>query len=228
MPPPPTEKRSFFQDYQTAKWITQFPALTLLVFYRRDLGYRLLNPLVLLIVNGLLFVIGVLAQPGNEEAQPICLAIFAAMSFTCGLVQRMMRWWQLDKAARLHSEYIGSSPLAFHWLPAVLLNKRRVERFVDCFVWFLIALACFSFSRALGCYLIFASCCLRAFEFQVHCRERDRDLDMTDSLIISERQSRTVEQFDSPNVASPRSTGAIPTGLSADIQENLKRRNKTK
>jgi hypothetical protein len=225
MPPPPTERRSFYQDYQTAKWLMQFPALSLIVLYRRDLGYRLLNPANLLAVNGLLFVIGVLAQPGNEDASPIFLSIFAVLSFTCGMVQRVLRWLQLDTAARQHSEYIGTSPLAFRWLPAFLLNKRRIERFGDSFVWLAVGFAFYQVSHALGCYLVFASFCLRAFEFQVHCRERERDLDITDSLIVAEQHSRTAERFeDSPGTGSPRSTGAVPTGLSADIQANLKRR----
>jgi len=98
MPQQPQQSPSFIQQYQFAKWLTQFPALSLIIYLRRDIGIRLLNPLVLLATFGLLFVVAVLATPGNEAARPMDLAVFAVIGFLNGLAQLIRRWWNLNRA----------------------------------------------------------------------------------------------------------------------------------
>ncbi len=131
MPPPPTERRSFIQDYYFAQWLTQFPPLTIAVILRRDIGYRLLHPLKLIAVMGAVAVIAILATPGNEDARPTDLLVFAGISFVFGMGQRIRRWWELDRNARQHSYYIGSSPFDFKWLPNFVRRNRRVARYID-------------------------------------------------------------------------------------------------
>ena len=59
----------------------EFPALTVMVFLRKDLGFRLLNPLRLLAVTVFLVVVSVFAQQGNATANPMMLLIFALAFF---------------------------------------------------------------------------------------------------------------------------------------------------
>jgi hypothetical protein len=219
------ERESIFDAYARAKWMVQFPALTLIVFFRRDLGYRLVSPLRLFVTNGILFVVGVLAQPGNEEARPICLAIFAAISFTCGMVQKAMRMFEMGKGPRQHSYYIGTSPLNFHWLPASLLRNRRVERFVDPLICTLIGFACLPLSHALAGWIIFSALCLRCYEFIVQVRETDAQLDTADSLIEAAQQEATMQKMETvQNPQSHQQEAGIPTGLGEDLRDRLRNR----
>jgi hypothetical protein len=207
-----------------AKWLMQFPALTLMVLSRCDVGYRLLNPLVLIAVCGILAVVAVLAEPGHEEVRPIDLLFFAVLSFCAGLAQRIRRWWELNAAVQQHSFYIGTSPLDFKWLPMIFRRNRRVARFIEPVFWALIGLALFPFSRVLGCYLVFAAFCLRAYEYMIHQRERNLDLDTVDGLIRAEAQGETVEQFENVQPTRPQQATGIPTGLGQDVREHIKRR----
>jgi hypothetical protein len=115
MRPQPNQGPTFMQQYAMAKWFMQFPALTLMVFLRRDIGYRLLNPLVLLAVFGLLAVVAILAMPGNAAAGPVGLLIFAALGFFSGIAQKIRRWRDLERNVRLHSYYVGTSPFDQRW-----------------------------------------------------------------------------------------------------------------
>jgi len=60
----------------------EFPALTVMVFLRKDLGFRLLNPLRLLAVTGFLVIVSVFVQQGNANANPMILLIFRAGRFS--------------------------------------------------------------------------------------------------------------------------------------------------
>ena len=87
------------QQYAMAQAFMKFPALTLMVILRRDLGYRLLNPLVLIAVFGVLAVVAILAMPGNEAARPVDLLIFAGLG----------RGWSFFDRSRLNANRIPVS-----------------------------------------------------------------------------------------------------------------------
>jgi hypothetical protein len=201
------------------------PALTVMVMLRRDLGYRLLNPPSLIAVTGFLAAVAVLAQPGNEDAQPIDLLFFALGALVLGMYQRLKRWLELNRGIRQHSYYIGTSPFDYHWLPIFCRRNRRMARLIDPIFCALIGLAVFPWSRALAMWLVFSGFCLRSYEYAVHQKQRNMDLDLVDGLIVSERQGQVVEQFEESHDAGQQqpATG-IPTGLGQDIQENINRR----
>jgi hypothetical protein len=225
MPPQPQQGPTFRESYATAKWLMQFPALSVMVFFRHDLGYRLLDPLRVFGITIFLVFFGVLAQPGNESAEPIALFYFGICFFVLALAQRIKRWFQFNRAVRQHSYYIGTSPFAFRWLPSFMHRNRRVARFIDPLFCGLIAFAFYPLSHALTCWLIFSAFCLRAYEYMIHERDRNLDLDSIDGLIHAESQGRTVEQFENVQSSRPQqqATG-IPTGLGPDVQEHMRNR----
>src|ERR1017187_8282097 len=102
MPPQPQQGPTFREQYQFAQRLMEFPALTVMVFLRRDLGFRLMNPLRLLAVTGFLVVVSVFAQQGNADANPIFLLIFAGATFVLGIVQWIKSWWKLNRGIRQH------------------------------------------------------------------------------------------------------------------------------
>lgn len=211
-----------------ARWFCQFPALTWMVWLRRDIGYRLLHPFKLIIVNGLLFVVAILVTPGNQDARPTDLAIFAVLTFIIGIYQRIRRWCDVNNGATHLSTYIGSSPLDFRWLPSFVRRNRRVARYVEPLFCVGIGFALMPYSRALAEYLLFSAFCLRVFEDSVFERERNRDLDLVDSIIISEQQTQTLEEFEQMrNTPHFHHAPNVPTGSAPDIEAQIKQR-KTK
>jgi hypothetical protein len=222
MPPPPTERRSFIQDFLFAQSLMQYPALTLMLVTRRDVGYRLLNPLKLIAVTGSLAVIAILSMPNNEAARPIDLLIFAFVAFLSGLAQRIRRWWDLNQNVQQHSYYIGSSAFDFEFLPDFVRRNRRVARYVDPLVFALIGVALLPISRALAIWLVFSAFCLKGQEDMVFRRQRNRDLDLSDSILIAEQQVKTLERMERTQDAPQHQPDAgVPTGMGDDIQGHI-------
>lgn len=220
---------SFSQQYAMAQWFMQFPALTLMVFLRRDIGYRMLKPGILLAVFGLLAMVTILATPGNEAARPVDLLIFAGVGFMAGIAQRIRRWWDIERNVRQHTFYIGTSPFNQRWTPAFFRRNRRTARLLDPLFCAAIGLALLPFSRALAVWLIFSAFCLRVFEDITFNRERTQELDMADGLIDSQIQGENVEHFSGPSAdgQTPPAEPGFPTGIGEDIKAKVRNR-KTK
>jgi hypothetical protein len=192
---------------------------------RRDLGYRLVNPVHLVSICGILAVVAILNDPTHPQAKMGDLLAFALLAFAIGMFQRLIRWFGVIRGVRHHSYYIGTSFFDFRWLPKIVRRNRIMARYFDpicCgfFGWHLIPI-----SPALGSWLIFSAIALRCFEDTVRRKERRQHLDMLDTLIASEYQNRTVQEYEEAAAARPQLTPTgIPTGLGSDIREQVKRR----
>jgi len=226
---PPGQQQNippFWQRVENTQWWMKYPALTVMVFLRRDIGYRFLDPRHLLTVTGILAAFSIMVQPAPPRSGPQALLWFAILAFLFGIGQRNKRMKELKQGIVQHSYYIGTSIFDFRWLPAFCRNDRRMARFFDPIVCFVIGVAVFRASCMLCYWLVFAAVCLRCFEDAVHRRERNRDLDMLDNLILSGIHSNTVEQFEKPPAALPQQAATgVPTGLAPDIAEHIERRN---
>lgn len=210
------------ETFAFVQWAIKFPALTLMVITRRDIGYRLVSPFTLIPAFGLLAVVAVLAMPGNAAAHPEHLLIFAGVGFANGLAQRIRRWRDVNRGVNHHSYYIGNSVFDFRWLPHSARRNRRAARYIEPFFWAGIGFALLPFSRALAVWLIFAAFCLRGFENQIFERQRNRELDLMDSVIVAENQARVLEQYEqSQNPPQPQASTGIPTGLGDDIAKKI-------
>ena len=101
-------------------------------------------------------------------------------------------------------------------------RNRRIARIIDPIACILVGYGLFPASRALAMWLIFSGVCLRVFEYEVHIRERNRSLDTVDDLIVADRQTVIVEQFEtSPGTAPQQPTTGIPTGIGDDIRDKI-------
>jgi hypothetical protein len=221
----PNNAPSFWQQAEHMQWLTKFPALTVMVFLRPDLGYRLLNPLHLMTTGIVVTFAAAFIQSYHRTVNIDDLLLFLLAAFALGICQRVHRWRQMERGVCQHSYYIGTSPLDFRWLPAFCRRNRRVARFADPAFCVFIGLALQHDFPALSIYIVFAGICLRGFEDVVHRKELNRDLDTVDGLIVSEDQGHTVEKFERPPPEQrQRPTVGIPTGLAPDVRENMKRR----
>ena len=215
---------SFWQRNENAKWLMRYPAMTVMVFMRRDIGYRLLNPVPMIVMTGILAIVAMMIPPDKPETKPHYLFWFAVASLFLASCQRTKRWREFKRGILQHSYYIGTSPFDFKWLPFFCRRFRRVARFVDPFFCILVGFGMLAESTALGCWLIIAGTAVRIFEDAVHRKELNRDLDILDSLILSEVHGGTVETFDDSAPHSPQSSSQpIPTGIAPDIKTSIKR-----
>src|ERR1017187_10414223 len=217
MPLQPPEKPSFTQKLATAQSWTRLPALTIIVVLRRDLGFRLLNPLPFFAMTGILALVAILAMPGSPNGGPLAMLLFAVLSFICGMSQRMDRWRELNRNVRSHSYYLGSSPFDYKWLPEFCRRNRRVARFFDPIFCALVGYVLLPSLPALALWLVFAGLCLRVFEDAVFIRERNRELDISDSLIISQRCALVIDQTEHTATKNQPPQQGIPAGLGPDI-----------
>jgi hypothetical protein len=230
MPPrrrqPQFEHLPLGQQVQIVRNLMPYPALTVMVFLRRDLGYRILNPTWLFGITVFQLIIALIVRPNNGSSLPSPLMVFAGLSFIIGMYQRFKRKRDFENRVRQHSFYLGTSILEFSWLPNFVRRNRRVARFGDPLFCFLLGTAFLFISAPLGFWLAFAGLCLRIFEDDVHKRELDHAMDIVDGLIVSENQSDVVEQFEELPTGgqSPRFDPGVSAGLNDDIRGQLKRR----
>ncbi len=218
-------------------WLLEFPALTVLVFLRRRVGYRTLKPLRLFIVASLLCYLGnPQAQLFNlgERLIPIDvstpLSIFGTLVLIVGLVQRWLRWREIRKGVMWHTYSRGVS--YFEFLP---LRIDYIYRYVDPAAAFVagVLIAQVPWCRGLGTWIVLSSFGLFLLEQYLHDKQLAHDLDILDSLFISEVQSQVVQHFTGgagEGAAGQRTsladTAGIPTGVAADIAAQIERRRK--
>lgn len=212
---------------ENSKWLMMYPAMTVMVFIRKDIGYRLLNPMPMIYMNGILMLVAAFIPPDKPDANPEYLFWFALISLFLGSCQRTKRWREFKRGILQHTYYVGTSPFDYQWLPRFCRRFRRMARFADPFFCIFVGLIFMTVSTALGFWIMIAGAALRVFEDAVHKKELNRDLDILDSVIISEVHGDTVEQFDDSPSHTPQSTSApVPTGLAPDIEKQIKRQRK--
>ena len=193
----------------------EFPALTVMVFLRKDLGFRLESAPAACRHRLPGCCVSVFAQQGNSDANPMMLLFFALAFFVLGIVQWINAWFRLNRGVRQHSYYIGTSLYEFRRLPEFIHRNRRFSRFIDPLLCMLAGLVFYPISHAMTAWLFLSALSLRTIEYAVHQKYRDMDLDTIDGMIMAERQGQTVEYFleNAEGTAQRPQSPGIPTGL---------------
>lgn len=223
------------QKIDIVLWLLEFPALSILVFLRRRVGYRTLKPLRLFIMAA---IISYLGNPQASIFNPVGnivfidfstpLSIFGSLVFIVGMMQRWLRWREIRRGVMWHTHSRGVS--YFEFLP---IRLDFVYRFVDPLVAAVIgiAIAQAPVFRGLGTWIVFGSFAVFMLEQYIHDKQLDHDLDILDSLFVSEIHAKTVQHFtggaQQEAVAARTSlseTAGIPTGVAADIAAQIERR----
>lgn len=199
-------------------WMVQYPAMTVMVFLRQRIGYRLINPFSLAATTALLALVGSAANP-DTRPQDLILFVLTATSLGFGL--KIRRWLEFRRGIKQHSYYIGTSIFDSPRLPSFLRRHRRVARFIDPAVCILAGVLLIPYSTLLGIWLFISGASLKVFEDLVHRKELNEQMDLIDGMVSAERYGDTMDRFsDVPKAASPRPGKArgIPTGLGPDIR----------
>jgi hypothetical protein len=212
------------------EWLALFPALSIFVFTRRRLGLRLVRPTHL--IGTAMFIWGI---------QSVCdLNIFIFHSvgsifnafpwvmLAAGFRQRHQRWQELKKGQLWHTRSTGISYLDLLPLPLFLRDQRRLQRFCEPALLFILAMGIgLLFSEALARWVALSAFATAIYEQCAYDRQLENDLTTLDTLIESDVQNETVKFFTEPQqdeqMLSMDQTSGVQTGAAHDIKKQIER-----
>jgi len=223
-PPQRYEELTYTQKADLFNRLLGLPALTLIAWGRKDVGYRVLTGTGPALMFLLSLGIALFTPP---RYQPGWLAGYALFSAVAGACQRFKRRRELKRGVAQHSHYIGTSPLHRPWLPGFLRRERRLERFLDPLFFGSLGVLLWQVSEALGAWFLFSVLSLMALESTVREDEFKRRMDLVDGVVASEFHGEVLGRFtELPDPASPgsRPAAGLPTGVGDDIAAQIARR----
>jgi hypothetical protein len=234
MPNPQNQKwedMAWFEQVDLLRKLSLFPAITVMVFIRRRIGFRLLNPTWLIVLTFIMVVFTAFLPDSVNESFGFgtLLRIYALAMLGLGLFQRWQRWKELCSGKRWHTYSPGISYLEMLPLPPFLKFQRRVNRFLDpaavAIIGFIIGVA---FSHGLGVWIMFSAFFLYVYEQTLHEKQLAHDLDILDSMVSAEVQAETSKFFADGGTPENQPTiedrAGIPTGLAPDIAKQVESR----
>ena len=216
---------TFFEQIALLDRMMNVCALSVMVFIRRDLGYRVLNPLHIFLLSAALAFAASVGEPSYPDDGFDALLYFSLFVFVFATIQRAKRAREYRRGIIDHSYYLGTSLFDFRWLPRFIRRNRKIARFFDPLLCVTIGILLLPVAGALGLWLMIAGIALASFEGGVQRSEMDVNLNAVDGIIQSHFQSQAVGDFDDgqSTFQRPRVKG-IPTGLGPDILRKLKQR----
>jgi hypothetical protein len=227
----PTQDLTLSEKMKIVQYLSILPAITIMVFMRRKVGFRMLKPSWLIGMACFLWFIDGICNTNILIFSP-CGFIFSDFPWVmliAAFFQRYLRWRDLCNGKRWHTYSPGISYFELLPLPKFLKAHRRIYRFID-------PLACFVFamyfgvyfSRPLARWIAFSSLALFIYEQALFEKQLDRDLDILDGLVAAEVQTETVEHFAGPQPQEVQrtleETAGIPTGVAFDIHRQIEKR----
>lgn len=222
------DKMTIKQKFDVIQNFLHFPALTIMVFARRKLGYRTLNPLYLILTGFLLVFLQNVQTPYLSLALaysywPYPLTIFVVAMIAWAFIQRRMRWRDMVRGIHWHTYSRGISYFSF--LP---LREDIINRFVDPLICMFIGyLAMTLWSQALGVWIMLASLAFLLGELRYYDLSLGRTLDLLDGLEETRVQSELLMTGPHGGNKAPRKieeTAGIPTGIGDDLIIAVQRR----
>jgi hypothetical protein len=219
------EDMSWFEKMDLVRAISKFPAITVMVFIRRRIGFRLMNPIWLLVMTIIMIVVPAVLAPA---AKPFgfLMVVFAFAMLGLGMFQRWKRWHELCHGDHWHTYSAGISYLEYLPLPAYFRAHYRINRFLDP-VTVLIAglLIALFLSHGLGLWIMFSALSLFVFEQDVYEMSLNHDLDILDGMSVSKAQAALVKFFEGQGPQDRQltveDTAGVPTGLAPDIHRRV-------
>ena len=221
------EELPWLEQVDLFRRLSLFPAITVMVFIRRKIGFRVMNPTWLIILTIIIFIFPDLPG-GLPSPTDGLMKFYALVMLALGLFHRSRRWRELCRGERWHTYSPGISILEFLPLPGFLKSNRRVNRFLDPALVVIIGLIILALSKPLGIWIIFSAFFLYVYEQNLYEKQLARDLDILDGMVAAEVQEETVKLFEgklTENIQRPLAeTAGIPTGLAPDIHKQIQLR----
>ncbi len=223
------EDMTWWDRINVIRTLSLFPAITVMVFIRRKLGFRMMKPTWLVTLTIIMLTVTAVA---HQVAEPfaVLMVAYALAMLGLGLWQRWQRWKELCNGERWHTFSPGISYLETLPWPPFMKSHRRVNRFVDPAVVLIAGLIIgLLLSHGLGIWIMFSSFFLYVFEQDLYEKQLNHDLDTLDGLFAAEVQAEVVKHFEGGQAAEERQqtieeTAGIPTGLAPDIHKQVELR----
>jgi hypothetical protein len=198
-----------------------FPALTVMVFVRRKVGYRFLDMMKIEIMVVLLWVLSAFSGAAGGALSGGIIFLFSLAVLITAFVERRLRWNEIKRGVSWHSYSRGIS-----WFSG-FMGETNAKRFADPAAVLIVGIVFFFLFRYLGLFFILCAVCLFLFETIDYQRTIDRMLDQLDNLVESEVVSENVEYFQQGGAAKERpleQTAGIPTGTDPDLAAAIARK----
>ncbi len=217
------ETITFEQKVNILQNLTLFPALTIIVFLRRKVGFRFLDMLKIQAMFVLLLAYGGFCSLTFGPVAGGVIALFAWMVLIAAIIERRLRWHDIKRGVSWHTYSRGIS-----WFNSFLpLSEVAARRFLDPAVALIVGILFFFLFQPFGFYLILSAVCLFLFETIDYQKQIDLMLDHLDNLVQSEVLSDNIDYFQSGAAGGVRSveeTAGIPTGTDPDLAEAIERK----
>ena len=208
--------------------IAIFPALTVMIFLRRGIGFRLLKTNWLVVLAIIMMVVAAVF-PAVTQPFGSATVLYALAMLGWGLYQRWQRWCDICSGVRWHTYCPGVSYLEYIPWPAFLQSHRRINRYLDPLAVGIVGIiAGLLLSHLLGLWIELAGLFLFVYEQDLYDAMLNHRLDTLDGLIAAEVQEENVKHFQqgqpTDKVRSVEATAGIPTGIAPDIDALLAKR----
>jgi hypothetical protein len=227
-----SQETTMAEKMKIVQWASFFPALTLMVFTRERLGFRVLKPThVLGITMVIWFIQGICNM--NILIFHAVGGVFSAFPWVfmvAAFWQRRARWKQLLQGQCWHTYSSGISFLErVPFMPAYFKDQRRIYRILEPALCFFLSMGVgILLSQGLARWMALASIAMAIYEQNAYDRQLERDLDILDSLVESEVQNEAVKHFTGPKAdeqdfSLTQTAGVVSTGAAYDIKKQIER-----
>lgn len=215
------QQMTYQNKKEVAIGLLALPALSVIVFLRRRIGFRLLDSGWYLLVAVAVYFIA-LFNYDPRRPFPHLMEWYALSIALMGALHRMVAWLQLRRGNQPHSYSPGVSLFFTKRTPRFMraIAHVVVEPLVVLLVGFLVR---DSFSIPMGNWLIFAAASLMFYEIFLTLSHADREMDIADGLLAAHGQGEAVQKFGgvAGSAASSGKSEPISTGLGKDIRRNI-------
>jgi hypothetical protein len=130
MPAQPTQELTLSEKMKIVQYLSVYPAITVMVFIRRKVGFRMLKPSRLIAMFVILTVINDVFGMFSHGLG-FFFSNYAWVMLGFGFFQRWLRWRDICRGERWHTMSPGISYLEALPLPSFLTVQRRIYRFVE-------------------------------------------------------------------------------------------------
>lgn len=224
MQPSPEGQLSLHQKTDLARAIIVLPSLSVIVFLRRRIGFRLLDSGWYVAVAIVVFLISQFTFDASRKF-PHAMDWYALAILLFGAFHRAVAWFQFRKGTQPHSYSSGISIMQTRGTRPFVVRHNLINRIFDPLFAAAIGITIReAISAPFGNWLICAAVSLFCYELFIQSNTANRELDTADGLMEVSIQSKSVERFKgTANAATSRADTGIPTGLGADILPNDER-----
>lgn len=206
------------------------PSLSVMLLFRRKLGYRTIQPWMLFIIFFVLAaagsgpaLLGTLSADINPARYITTLAAFGVAGL--GIFWRWSAWQSIKRGERWHTKSRGISYL--HTL-VPMLSEHIVQRYVEPFICMFVGLVFLSVSTPFGAWLFFSGAALAVMETLIYDIQLNNMLDQLDGLVEAEvfQENQAFFQQAQPGAEAPQieAMAGVSVGFSPELQQMVAQR----